>query len=369
MKYEIGKTYPDPHVKGLQIRVFPNRKSYYLYYRTDDGRERRPKIGDVGTITLSQARKKARQWLAEVILGGDPSLERKGLRSEPTLQECFDLAILDYFSAKNFKRSGYNKTVERYYRTKIKSKFGSKKLTQITASQVKAWHESFGEHQVEANRALAVLSKLFSFAEAKGLLKRGLNPCTGVKRFKEKSRMRYATANEVRSILKILKRDYPTNKRKVLFILTLLTTGARPKSIERATWDELKEVEENGVKFGVLSFEGKSGPEQVIIPPGTYSKLCYFMRQPGKKIFGIKSPRRYWDQIRKELGCEDLWMRDLRRTFATIGLSTGNSIDVIGELLNHKTTNTTKIYAKLLDDVRTKTTFQIESAIKSLSEE
>ena len=41
-----------------------------------------------------------------------------------------------------------------------------------------------------------------------------------------------------------------------------------------------------------------------------------------------------------------------RHTFATIGISSGIHIEVIGKLLGHNDLKTTAIYAKIMDDVK-----------------
>ena len=363
----MGKVYWDKLVRGLHLRVYPKRKVYYLYYRTSEGVERRPKVGDAATISLSQARTVAKKWLAEVTLGGDPSLERQGIRGERTLEQVFTAVATDKYTLKQWERSGYGSEFVRYYQTKIRKRFGGKKLSTITVNMIDNWHKDF-ESKVSANRAIAVLSKLFTYSERKGWRPPGSNPCRFVDHFEEKSRDRYATANELRSILKILERDYDSKKRLVTYIQTLIATGSRPRALDAVTWDALTEKEYDGEKFGVLQFQGKTGHEKVVIPPKIYKKICYFMRRPGHKIFGVKGLRGYWESVRKEAGCPDLWLRDLRRTYATIGLSSGESIDVIGELLNHKTTQTTKVYARLTNQKRINSAFQIEKEIEALSD-
>ena len=59
----------DSKVKGLHTRCYPTgRKCYFLYYRTADQMQRRPKLGDSEDITLTVARElalKLRQKLAK----------------------------------------------------------------------------------------------------------------------------------------------------------------------------------------------------------------------------------------------------------------------------------------------------------------
>jgi integrase len=83
-------------------------------------------------------------------------------------------------------------------------------------------------------------------------------------------------------------------------------------------------------------------------------------------IFGIKMPSHLWRKIRKEAGCEDLWARDSRRTFATIGMSNGVKMDTVSELLNHSSVQTTKTYAKLNGSARSQAVETIASKMNQL---
>ena len=68
----------DSELKGFIIKVTPKGKRVYmLYYRTKEGRERKPVIGVHGIIKCEQARDKAQHWLTIVNQGGDPSLDKQ----------------------------------------------------------------------------------------------------------------------------------------------------------------------------------------------------------------------------------------------------------------------------------------------------
>lgn len=277
-------------------------------------------------------------------------------KGELTLDQLFEVAFKEHWSSERYLKSGWAKEVERLYRTVLSSVFGSHRLSELTAKRIREWHQSLNATPIKANRSLEVLSRLYRFAEEKELRAQGLNPCLLVKAFKEAKRKRYATEQELKKIGEILSRkslDYP---KASVFIYLLIFTGARPRSLERATWDMLKTVDVDGKTFGVLNFHGKTShetgeEEQVIIPPHGM-ELINKLPKDSDFILGIKLPTPFWRVVRQEAGCPDLWARDLRRTFATTGLSSGKDIGVIGELLNHKTIQTTKIYAKLIDSKR-----------------
>lgn len=78
----------DTELKGLACKITPKGKRVYLlYYRTLDGRERRPKIGVHGAITCDQARAMAQRWLGEVAAGNDPSEEKQLRRKSATVRD------------------------------------------------------------------------------------------------------------------------------------------------------------------------------------------------------------------------------------------------------------------------------------------
>ena len=56
----------DGDLKGFGLKVTPTgRRVYFLYYRTKAGQQRRPTIGLHGELTVDQARRIAKQWMAE----------------------------------------------------------------------------------------------------------------------------------------------------------------------------------------------------------------------------------------------------------------------------------------------------------------
>lgn len=87
---------------GLIVRVRPSgQKSFALRYRPGGGRDapvRKLTIGDVGTISLADARKVARQRLGEVAAGRDPTEEGRAKKSEAKLKarSLLSVALTSY---------------------------------------------------------------------------------------------------------------------------------------------------------------------------------------------------------------------------------------------------------------------------------
>lgn len=363
-------------VKGLHLRTGANgAKSFYLFYRTRAGQQRRPKIGVFGEITLTEARKRARLLLDRVAIGEDPKGGWDIKKAELTVGELFERTWEEHWDKPRYNLSGWSKQVKWCYDKHIGPTFGSLKLSELNPAKVRNWHAGFKDVSIySGNHSIKILSRMFRFAEEQELRSQHTNPCRLVKSFPEKKRKRYASQEEIVKIAALLEGKAKQQPAAVAFLYLLMFTGSRPRAIERAEWDQLKEFDMDGKKFGLLTFRGKSSEstgndETVILPPQAMRVISWLPRIEGCTITGIQMPRRLWRSIKKEAGCNDLWARDWRRTFATIGMSNvGVSTDVIGELLNHHTRETTKVYAKLMDNKRVEAAASIAQKIQNISQ-
>lgn len=357
-------------VKGLHVRVRGEMRTFYLYYRSKDGVQRWPKIGEFGQITLAQAREAAKVILDRVAKGEDPQGMWAKARAEMTVADLFGLAYDRYWGKPRFVKSGWAKEVRGYFDRSIAPCFGSRKLSSISVAEVRDWHAGLEDSPYAGNRALEVLTKMFNIAEAEEIIPRNTTPCWKIRAFTEKKRKRYATPAELGKILTIMEREKANNPSAVAFLYCVLFTGSRPSALERARYDQLKIAEYGGQRMGILEFEGKgtadSGEDETLIIPSEALAMIENLPRTGDgRIFGCKNPRRFWLALRKEAGCEDLWARDLRRTFATIGMSGGVDKNVIGKLLNHASSETTDIYAKLQLDARIEAVNKIADLISN----
>lgn len=341
----------DPKIAGLYLRTRDHGKAYFLRYRFN-GIVRNPKLGDAAVLNWEAARSIAKELLIQVAKGLDPSLERQEKRKERTLGAVFQDCWTNHWEK---KKTDWAKEAGRLYEKEIEPLFGSRKLSDIRASEIRAWHSEYLDSSPYiGNRALAVLSKLYSYAESKEWRPINSNPCQLVKNHKEEKRERYATTEEIRDIGKILQREYVAHPKEVTFMCLLLLTGARPSSIENAKREDMDILVYQDQEFGVVKVKGKTGIDKISIPPQALSMIYNLNTSDTGTLTGtnLNNCRVLWKMIKKETGIEDLWLRDFRRTFATIGMSGGQGMALISELLNHKSQQTTMIYAKLVNDSR-----------------
>ena len=104
--------------------------------------------------------------------------------------------------------------------------------------------------------------------------------------------------------------------------------------------------------------DAKTGPRKVVIAPAVREVLDRIKRRPDNPyvIAGLKSTnhltdlQRPWRRIRQAAGLEDVRIHDLRHTYASMAISAGHGIEMVGKLLGHTQVQTTARYAHLADD-------------------
>ena len=70
--------------------------------------------------------------------------------------------------------------------------------------------------------------------------------------------------------------------------------------------------------------------------------------------------QRFWLQVRAEAGLEDVRLHDLRHSYASMALLSGESVRTLGRLLGHEKPATTLKYAHLSD-------ISVRAAVDSLA--
>ena len=183
----------DSEISGFMCKITPaGKKSYFLYYRTQDRRQRRPKIGDHGVITSEQARSMAQRWLLEVGQGKDPSSEKQDLREMPTLKELAAQYMKEHAPR---KKTSSQKEDKRLWEQHILPAIGSLKVSSLDRSDISKLHHSLQHMSTTANRVLSLLSKALNLAELWGYRPNHSNPCLHIKKYKETKREKIGRAH------------------------------------------------------------------------------------------------------------------------------------------------------------------------------
>ena len=157
----------DESLPGFGLRVKPNgNRSYVIQYRNrNTGASKRMTVGPHGpTLTFDQAKKQARIILADVLRGNDPAGKRRAERSGPTVA---DLArdYLERHAIPN-KRPRSVRADCALIDQIIDPKLGRKKVVAVERRDIEAIHIGMTKRPYQANRLLALTSKMFNLAIA-----------------------------------------------------------------------------------------------------------------------------------------------------------------------------------------------------------
>lgn len=344
----------DSALPGFGFRIKESgRKSYLIQYR-NRGRSRRFTIGSCATLRLEQARAEARKRLVEVHEGKDPADQKKLSFSDPTVAELAERYILVHAIPK--KKPSSVRTDRGHIRLHILPAFGSKRVADIARADVAELHYRMRNRPGAANRAVALLSKMFNLAEKWGLRTDGSNPCRHVERYPERKLNRFLSPEELTRLGAALdeserrKTEMPS---AVAAIRLLILTGARLGEILGLQWDYIRFDQ----SLALLP-DSKTGPCALYFNPQALQLLEGLKEEsssewviegnvPGNPLVNLRKP---WHRIRKRASLDDVRLHDLRHTFASFAVAGGMSLPMIGKLLNHTQPVTTQRYAHLAPD-------------------
>lgn len=342
----------DDEVKGFGIRVMPSgTRTYQVQYRKG-GRTRRVSIGRHGTVTVDQARMRAKELLGLVASGGNPVEEVSLHRRAPTVaalcERFFEAHVVE--RCKPSTQREYRRSIDLF----IKPAIGTFKVVDVERKDIAELHHKFRDRPYQANRTLGVLSKMFNLSEVWGLRVDGSNPCRHVPKYREVKRERYLSQAELRRLGHILSTcatDGSETPHVIGAFRLLILTGCRLGEIQTLKWDY---ISPNGMELP----DSKTGARRIPLPQSARAVLNALPYVPGNpyvivgKVDGqfatdLQHP---WQRIRALAGLHDVRIHDLRHTYASNAVSSGMPIQMVGRLLGHTQLQTTMRYAHLADD-------------------
>jgi integrase len=372
---EAGQRVWDHQLPGFCVRCQGRSKTFGLQVRIH-GKQRWLTIGKWGVFTPDEARLEARRLLGRIAAGEDLAARRDCMKGMPTINELAELFIAQHVQTKLKPRTAAEYV--RLLRTCIKSadeqtasrldrrgrpsrklrdrpRLGDLRAPAVTEADVLRFHNALSNVPYEANRALAVLSKLMSFAEQQGVRPRGSNPCRGIAKFKEHRRERFLSLHEFAKLADVIN-AVETSGRMSPFVLAairvLILTGARREEIRTLRWEYIDVT--RGMAFLP---DSKTGKKILYLPPPVLYILsalpkmagnpCVFPGVQGQPIRDLQGP---WEALRTMAGMPQLRIHDLRHSYASLLAASGTPPLVIGKLLGHRHVTTTARYAHFADD-------------------
>jgi integrase len=310
---------------------------------------RRLTIGPYGPLTVEQARKLAATHVGAIAQGDDPAQVRQDRLHEPTFGDLTEQYLARHAPRKRSARDdrGMLNTHLVVFRTR--------KLTDLDRNDVARLHAKVGDTApYRANRLVALLRKMFNLARDWGLYA-GENPATRIQMFKEESRDRFVQPEEVPRLFQAIAEEADPSVRAV--VLTARLTGARRTEVLTMRWEDLSLIRAEWR----IPHTKPGRPHLLPMPHALVATLRRLPRVegnpyvfPGQNGAGhLQNMKRAWDRIRVKAGIRDVRFHDLRRTVGSWLAGSGESLQLIGKVLNHRDVSTTAIYARLnLNPVR-----------------
>ena len=329
----------DTDLAGFGCKVTPKgKRSYFLYYRTKEGQQRRPAIGVHGPLKPEAAREIAKRWLAEVAQGRDPSLTRTQDRGAPMVKELCTRYLTEH--AETRKKATSIRNDRRLIEAHVLPALGSKKVAAITRAEIAALHHSLRKTPYEANRMLAMVSKMFGLAERWGLRPDASNPAKNIDRYREEKRERYLSPEELARLWQVLHSDEASktaSRSAIAAVKLLILTGRRLNEVLTLRWEwidlDTKVMRLPDTKSGRLTVSLGEAAIAVLLDLRANGRDDTFVisgQRTGASLVNLQKP---WRALRLLAGLDDVRIHDLRHTYASVGAGMGMSLPLLGRLL------------------------------------
>ena len=342
----------DRDLPGFGVRVQASGRKVFLLQARGPHGSKRMSIGSHGELSVAEARKRALVLMRRIRRGEDPG-------TEPPDPEATVADVAGRYLRSHVAVNCKPRTME-LYRTVIDCHIvpalGERPIGAVRRSDVAALHYALRDRPAVANSTIQVLSQLFRKAQQWGLAPERRNPCRSVRKYRLRLRNRHLTRDEYRRLGQALRdgeADGSVARPAATALRLLILTGCRRDEILTLRWDD---VDRHSRELRLR--DSKSGPCMVALTQAAEGVLDGIRRTPGNPwvIVGEAPGRRLmtlkstWRRVKQRAGLHDVRLHDLRHSYATRALALGESLTMIGKLLNHAQMQSTARYAHVMVD-------------------
>lgn len=346
------ENYYDTSITGFILETRASGgKTYALRYKDDHGRQCQHKIGDSKDLSFDKARTAAQMIRSRVVLGEDPSANRRTKRIVPTLDEFCKERYLPY--VKGFKKSWL--TDDSYLRCHILPRLGNVHMDKITLQAVVEFHHAIrakGYAMGTANQALIFLKSIYSLALKWRIPGIDENPTADAKLFDaNNARERYLTVEETQLLCHAIEKSKNPQLKYIIPLFLLL--GCRKRELLDSKWQDF-DLERRSWCIS----KSKTGKRHVPLSKAAVEilgqlpkwKYCPYVIPNPDTLKPFASIWTSWDNARKLAGLPDVRMHDLRHSAASFMVNAGRSLFEVSKILGHAEMKTTQRYAHLSHD-------------------
>jgi integrase len=369
----------DTEIHGFGLRVSPSGEKSWIYmYRAGEGgrraAKRRVTLGSSRRFTAEEARGEVEKLRSRVNMGADPQEQKARQRQSLTVAELASVFLAEHVEVK--RKIGTKTSYDGVIRTWVLPSLGSKKAKDVRRADVARLHFGMKDRPAQANRTVAIIGSMFSFALKRGLIDNDQNPARGIDKYRQEGRERFLSAQELERLgaairvaervgvpwqidatkqtkhLRKEKRETIIGEHAAAALRLLIFTGARLREILHLEWDHVD------FDRGLLLLpDSKTGKKTIVLNAPALLVLEGLTRVGAFVVAGDSAgtdhekPRadlkRPWAVVTRHAGLEGLRIHDLRHNFAAFGAGGGMGLPIIGKLLGHSQPQTTARYAHL----------------------
>ena len=365
----------DTDVLGLSICIYPSGSRSFMFDYRATGRQRRLTIGRWPEWNVTAARERAKALRRDVDGGLDPLAEREETREAPRFPDLVERYLREHAShlaPRNAadQESMLTKLIGPHWKHRLVADIDAVDVEQVLNLIAQGRSRPAKKKPrtkrreplkpprptpVRANRAGEMLRKVFNLAIQWKM--RPDNPAVGFRRRAEVERERYLSMDEIARLSEAL--GAAEDQRGASIIRMCMLTGARLGEVRTARFEHFDL--ERGAWVKPAANTKQRRVHRVPISADTAALVrtrlsavpvgCdwLFPGDVADKDQPVQEIRRFWKGIQDQAGLQGVRIHDLRHTFASLLVSGGASLEMIGKLLGHSQSSTTMRYAHLMD--------------------
>lgn len=338
----------DTALQGFALRIQPSGSKAWILRTRVEGKLRRFTIASSDTMSADEARTRALQLRIE---HQPKTVIQLATANEPAitfreLSQCLLQAKAGVWKPSTIK------AVATYLKAELLPAFGDFPINRLTTAEIAAWFHAYSARRPGgANQALSHLRTALKFARETGRLPRDTpDPSSPIRKNTRRARGRLLNAKQLAKLGAWLEAPQLRWLDVADAIHLILLTGCRSGEISRLQWAE---VLEDRLRLKA----SKTGSRDVVLTPRAIAILA--RRRKGARsvyVFPASHDRGTpigtldvpWRSIRERIGLpRDIRLHDLRHTYASQAIITGETLSMAGQLLGHRRPQTTEIYAHL----------------------